>query len=110
MKTKWSLAILAILFLSFSSCRDYFTYEELAFVGAWESSKFYIEIYDDGYGYYQRRNRPGVECEVRIRDRKIVFDWPGGRKAFCIDAPPSVEINTGEVFMILDGRTFYRLP
>ena len=109
MKTKWSLAFLTVLALTLTACHDYFDYDNLAFVGAWESNKYYIEIYDDGYGYYDKRNRPGVECEVRIKDRKIVFDWHGGRKAFCIDAPPSVEINTGEVFMILDGRTFYRL-
>ncbi|MCB0563288.1 MAG: hypothetical protein KDD01_02805 [Phaeodactylibacter sp.] len=106
MKIKWTLALLSMLFLT--TCQKALDDQDLVYIGSWSSKKHYIEIAANGYGFYQRRNRSGEECRVKVKDKKIVFNWEGGRKSFCIDTPPSVELSTGMVFMVLDGRDFYK--
>ncbi|MCB0616921.1 MAG: hypothetical protein KDC75_26565, partial [Phaeodactylibacter sp.] len=103
---KWTLALLSMLFLT--TCQKALDDQDLVYIGSWSSKKHYIEIAANGYGFYQRRNRSGEECRVKVKDKKIVFNWEGGRKSFCIDTPPSVELSTGMVFMVLDGRDFYK--
>ncbi len=102
------LLILFSLGLSLSSCQKPLDEEELVYIGSWSSSRHYLEIAANGYGFYQRRNRDPEDCRVRITRRKIIFDWDGGRKSFRIDVPPAIELSTGRVFMVLDGRDFYK--
>jgi len=106
MKIKFTLALLSILFLT--ACQRPLDEQDLIYIGSWSSNKHYVEIGANGYGFYQRRNRTGVECSVKVKNKKIVFNWDGGRKGFCIDTPPSVELSTGRVFMVLGGRDFYK--
>ena len=106
MKIKLTLILLSLLFLT--ACQKALDDQDLIYIGSWSSKKHYIEIAANGYGFYQRRNRSGEECRVKVKDKKIVFNWEGGRKSFCIDTPPSVELSTGMVFMVLDGRDFYK--
>ena len=108
MKIKLHLAIFAFLLIGFSACQKPLQDEDLIYLGAWSSSKHFIEISANGFGFYQRRNRELQDCNVRITNRRIIFDWDGGRKSFRIDTAPAIEISTGRVFMTLDGRDFYR--
>lgn len=102
------LSFLCLSVFSLFSCQKPLHDADLIYLGAWSSNKHYIEIAANGYGFYQRRNREPRDARVRITNRRIIFNWDGGRKSFRIDTPPAVEITTGRVFMILDGRDFYR--
>lgn len=106
MKAKLTLAVFSLLFLA--ACQKPLDEEDLIYIGSWSSKKYYIEIAANGYGFYQRRNREGEDCRVKVKDKKMIFNWDGGRKSFCIDTPPSVELSTGMIFMVLDGRDFYK--
>lgn len=108
MKINILLVLLSVALLSIPSCQKPLDDDELIFLGAWSSDRHFIEIAANGFGFYQRRNRELQDCRVRITDRRIIFNWDGGRKSFRIDTPPSVELSTGLVFMTLDGREFYR--
>lgn len=101
-------AIACLLLLTSPACQKPLDEENLIYLGDWSSRKHYIEIAANGYGFYQRRNRNGVDCRVKITDNRIIFNWDGGRKSFCIDTPPSVDLATGRVFMVLDGDEFLR--
>lgn len=106
MKIKLTLAVFSLLFLT--TCQKPLDEQDLIYIGSWSSKKHYIEVGANGYGFYQRRNREGEDCRVKVKDKKIIFNWDGGRKSFCIDTPPSVELSTGMIFMVLDGRDFYK--
>ena len=106
MTIRSTLFLFSLLFLT--ACQKPLNDQDLIYIGSWSSKKHYIEIAANGYGFYQRRNRPGQECRVKVKNKKIVFNWDGGRKSFCIDVPPSIELSTGMVFMVLDGRDFYK--
>jgi len=108
MKINISLLLLVCAGLLWPSCQKGLYEEDLIYLGAWSSNKHFIEIAANGFGFYQRRNRDLMDCRVRITNRKIIFNWDGGRKSFRIDTPPSVELSTGRVFMNLGGRDFYR--
>lgn len=99
---------LPLLLIGLAACQKPLYEEDLIYLGAWSSDKHFIEIAANGFGLYQRRNRDLQECRVKITDKRIVFNWDGGRKSFCIDTPPAVELTTGRIFMILDGRDFFK--
>lgn len=108
MKINMFLIVLSLLVFTIPSCQKPLDDDELIFLGAWSSSKHFVEIAANGFGFYQRRNRELQDCRVNITNRRIIFDWDGGRKSFRIDTPPSIELTTGRVYMTLDGRDFYR--
>lgn len=108
MKINVLLILISLLLSTIPSCQKALDDDELIYLGAWSSSRHFIEIAANGFGFYQRRNRDMQDCRVKITNRRIVFDWDGGRKSFRIDTPPAVELSTGRVFMTLDGRDFYR--
>jgi len=110
MNIKIILVVFSFLLISISACQKPLDDQDLIFIGAWSSEKFYIEIGANGYGFCQRRNREPVEGRVRITDNKIIFngDGVGGRNAFRIDTPPSFDLTTGEIFMILDNKEFLK--
>ena len=112
MKTKIFTLLTIISFLFTSSCNRSIADYDYIFVGAWESNKFYIEIYDDGFGYIEKFGLfgfDGEDAEVIIRRDKIIFDTPNRTKRFDIDGSPFYDSFTDEVIMILDGREFYRV-
>lgn len=106
---KITLAFLAFLIFSLPACQQPLEEQDLIYIGSWSSKKFYLEIGANGYGYCQRRNREPVEGRVRITDRRIIFNGDeGGRGSFRIDTPPSFDLSTGDIFMILDNDEFLK--
>ena len=108
MRLNLCLIFLAVSILSLPSCQRPLDDDELIYIGAWSSSRHFIEIAGNGFGFYQRRNRDLQDCRVRITNSRIIFNWDGGRKSFRIDTPPAIEISTGRIFMTLNGRDFYK--
>ena len=106
---KITLALAALLLFTLPSCQRPLDDQDLIYIGTWSSRKFYLEIGANGYGYCQRRNRDGVEGRVRITDRRIIFNGDeGGGSRFRIDTPPSFDLSTGEIFMVLDNDEFIK--
>lgn len=108
MKNSLYFVLLAFLLATTPSCQKALYEEDLIYLGAWSSNKYFIEIAANGFGFYQKRNNGLRDCRVKIKSRRIVFDWDGGRKSFRIDTPPSIELSTGRVYMTLNGRDFYQ--
>jgi hypothetical protein len=112
MKTKLFTLLSLFFFLLLSSCQSSLEDYDYIFVGSWESNKFYLEIYDDGYGYIEKYGLfgfDGEEGEVTIRRDRIIIDTPNHTKRFKIDASPFYDAFSDQVIMILDGKEFYKL-
>ena len=107
---KIKVVIAVLLLIGISSCQRPLEEQDLIFIGSWSSEKFYLEIGANGYGFCQRRNRTAIEGRVRITDDCIIFNGSesGGRRRFRIDTRPSVDLGSGEVFMILDNKDFLK--
>lgn len=106
---KKTLTLLAAVIL-FASCQEELSFEDEVFRGNWDNDRYALQIYQNGYGICDIRNRGRCEGNVRIRRNKIVFQSDNdrdavGRKAFRIDQRPRVDAD-GVTFMILDGRRF----
>ncbi|MCB0633171.1 MAG: hypothetical protein R2824_29040 [Saprospiraceae bacterium] len=108
MKNAFYFLLLALFTLTTPACQKALYEEDLVYVGAWSSDRYFIEIAANGFGFYQKRNNGLKDCRVKIKNSRIVFDWDGGRKSFRIDNPPSIELTTGRIYMTLNGRDFYQ--
>ena len=112
MKTRYAILVVA---LALSSCMFQ---EELSpadddFRGSWDSDRYAIQIFRNGYGVVDIRNRGRCEGNVRIEGDRIIFRSETesstiGRKAFRIDQRP-MEDGNGVWFMVLDGERLERL-
>ena len=113
MQSKFTLFLVLAAFFLFttSSCQRALDEQDLIYIGSWSSKKFYLEIGANGYGFCQRRNRPAIEGRVRITNNRIIFngnDENDGRRSFRIDLPPTVDEDTGEIFMELNNKEFLK--
>ncbi len=106
------LLALSFLALSLTSCQEALSPEDEIFRGIWDNDRYTLEIFQNGYGLCDIRNRGRCEGNVRIKGDKMVFTSDNkhdtvGRKAFRIDQRPTTDSN-GITYMILDGRRFDR--
>lgn len=100
---------LVIIFCSLSSCLQ----EELApenydFRGSWDSRKYAIQIFANGAGMCDIKNRGRCVGNVRIRGDKMIFMSENENdgvayKKFHIDQRPVTD-TLGVTYMILDGH------
>ena len=107
MKTRYALIILC----SLTSCIQ----EELApdnhdFRGTWDSRKYAMQIFSNGSGVLDIKNRGRCEGNVWVKEDKLIFmseddDDEVDYKRFDIDQRPTTD-SLGVTYMILDG---YRL-
>jgi hypothetical protein len=91
--------------------------EELApenydFRGSWDSRKYAIQIFSNGSGVCDIKNRGRCEGNVRINGDKMVFMSENegdevGYKRFDIDQRPTTD-SLGVTYMILDGQRLVR--
>lgn len=105
MKTPYVL----IIFCLTTSCFQ----EELApenhdFRGSWDSRKYAIQIFSNGAGFCDIKNRGRCEGKVWVKGDKLVFMSENendevGYKRFDIDQRPTTDGN-GITYMILDGH------
>ena len=105
MKTTYSLIIVCAL----TSCFQ----EELApenhdFRGSWDSQRYAIQIFSNGSGFCDIKNRGRCEGNVWIKGDKMTFLSENehdaiGYKRFHIDQRPTVD-SQGITYMILDGH------
>lgn len=107
MKTRYALILLCTL----SSClQEELSPEDYVFRGSWDSRKYAMQIFGNGSGYLDIKNRGRCEGNVWVRGDKLVFMSENegdeiGRKSFHIDQRPTTD-SLGVTYMILDG---YRL-
>ena len=109
MKKLYSFILMGFL----SSCLQ----EELApenydFRGSWDSRKYAIQIFSNGSGMVDIRNRGRCEGHVRIKGDKMTFMSENendeiGYKRFDIDQRPTTD-SLGVTYMILDGYKLVR--
>lgn len=84
--------------------------ENYVFRGSWDSRKYAIQIFSNGSGTLDIRNRGRCEGNVRIKGDKMTFmseneDDEIGYKRLHIDQRPTTD-SLGITYMVLDG---YRL-
>ncbi len=101
---------LAVLVLS--SCQEELSLEDQIFRGSWDNDKYALQIFQNGYGVCDIKNRGRCEGNVRITSSRIIFTSDNdadnvSRKAFRIDQRPATDAD-GVTYMILDGRRFVR--
>lgn len=107
MKTRYSLILCCVL----ASClQEELSPENYEFRGSWDSQKYAIQIFSNGSGVLDIRNRGRCEGNVWIRGDKMTFmsendDDEVGYKRFQIDQRPTTD-SLGVTYMVLDG---YRL-
>lgn len=109
MKTCYALVILC----SFSSCLQ----EELApenydFRGSWDSRKYAIQIFANGSGMCDIKNRGRCSGNVRIKGNKMIFTSENENdavayKRFDIDQRPVTD-SLGVTSIVLDGHRLVR--
>ena len=110
MRTRYTILLLAF---ALSSClQEDLAPEDEIFRGSWDSSRYAIQIFQNGYGVCDIKNRGRCEGNVRIRSGKIIFISDNesstvGRKAFDVDVRPTTDAN-GVDYMVLDGYRFER--
>ncbi|MEL6924909.1 MAG: hypothetical protein AAFO94_12750 [Bacteroidota bacterium] len=112
MKTKALILISSLMLLLSSSCNNALEDYAYLFFGAWESDKFYIEIYNDGYGYIEKFGLfgfAGEDADVIIHNDRLIFDTPNRTKRFDVEVSPFYDEFIDEVVMVLDGREYYRV-
>lgn len=105
MKTQYLMLVALLL----TSCLQ----EELApenydFRGSWDSRKYAIQIFSNGSGVLDIRNRGRCEGHVKINGDKMIFTSENegdevGYKRFDIDQRPTTD-SLGVTYMVLDGH------
>jgi hypothetical protein len=105
MKTRYTF----ILLCSLTSClQEELSPENYEFRGSWDSRKYAIQIFSNGSGTLDIRNRGRLEGNVRINGNKMTFisenETDGvGYKRFDIDQRPTTD-NNGVTYIVLDGH------
>ena len=107
MKTRYTFLIVCAL----TSClQEKLAPENYEFRGSWDSEKYAMQIFSNGSGFCDIKNRGRCEGNVWVKDDKLIFmsendDDEVGYKRFNIDQRPTTDA-MGVTYMILDG---YRL-
>ena len=107
MRTGYALIMVCVL----SSClQEELDPENYEFRGSWDSEKYAMQIFSNGSGFVDIKNRGRCEGNVWVRGDKLVFmsendDDEVGTKRFHIDQRPTTDPQ-GVTYMVLDG---YRL-
>ncbi|HEY9487138.1 MAG TPA: hypothetical protein VIQ51_02330 [Chryseosolibacter sp.] len=105
MKSLYAITILCVL----TSClQEDLAPENYDFRGSWDSRKYAIQIFSNGSGSVDIKNRGRCEGNVRIKGDKMIFmsendDDEVGYKKFHIDQRPTTDSN-GARYMVLDGH------
>ncbi|MEX1003710.1 MAG: hypothetical protein WDZ35_16440 [Crocinitomicaceae bacterium] len=110
MKSRILHLSLFIAFLSFLtvSCQKSLADEHIKYLGSWGSDDYSIEIWKDGHGVYEKRNKGKIDCFVKVKGNRLIFESGAiNHKKFNIDQDPHQDTN-GNTIMILDGDTFYK--
>ena len=107
MKTRYFILLLCLLCSCLQESLDPENYE---FRGTWDSRKYAMQIYSNGSGVLDIKNRGRCEGNVWVKGNKLTFmsendDDEVGYKRFDIDQRPTTD-SSGVTYMILDG---YRL-
>lgn len=98
------------LLLATSCLQEELDPEDYSFRGSWDSSRYAIQIFANGSGVLDIRNRGRCEGNVWIKGDHMTFMSENendavGYKRFHIDQRPTAD-SAGVTFMVLDG---YRL-
>ena len=107
MKTLYALILIGVL----TSClQEQLAPENYDFRGSWDSRKYAIQIFSNGSGVLDIRNRGRCEGHVRISGNKMIFMSENendevGYKRLHIDQRPTTD-SLGVTYMVVDG---YRL-
>lgn len=110
MKTRY---ILAIVSLTLTGClQEELAPENYEFRGSWDSPKYAMQIYSNGSGFVDIKNRGRCEGNVWIRGDRMIFmsendDDEVGSKRFHIDQRPTTD-SLGVTYMVLDGHRLVR--
>jgi hypothetical protein len=105
MKTCYGLIVIC----SLTAClQEELSPENYEFRGNWDSRKYAIQIYSNGYGVCDIRNRGRCEGNVRIKGNKMIFTSENENngvayKRFNIDQRPTTD-TLGVTYIILDGH------
>jgi hypothetical protein len=111
MKSRYTILSLIILL---TSCffQESLSPSDSEFRGSWDSRKYAIQIFSNGSGTLDIRNRGRCEGNVRIDGNRMIFiseneDDEVSYKRFHIDQRPITD-SLGNTFMILDGYTLVK--
>ena len=105
MKTVYAFTFICAV----SSClQEELSPEDYDFRGSWDSRKYAMQIFGNGSGILDIRNRGRCEGNVWVKGDKLVFmsendDDEIGSKRFHIDQRPATD-SLGVTYMILDGH------
>lgn len=82
--------------------------EDYDFRGSWDSRKYAIQIFRNGAGVCDIKNRGRCEGNVKVKGNKLIFmseneDDQIAYKRFDIDLRPTTDSN-GNTYMVLDGH------
>lgn len=107
MKTRY---LLMGLTFSLTSCmfQEELDPEDYDFRGSWDSRKYAIQIFRNGAGVCDIKNRGRCEGNVKVKGNKLIFmseneDDQIAYKRFDIDLRPTTDSN-GNTYMVLDGH------
>ena len=111
MKTRY--AFIALCFVATSCLQEELSPENYEFRGSWDSRKYAIQIFNNGSGTLQIRNRGSLQGIVRINGNKMTFISENetdevGYKRFDIDQRPFTDTN-GVTYIVLDGHRLEKL-
>lgn len=111
MKARYAIIL---SFCVLSSClQEELSPENYEFRGSWDSKRYAIQIFSNGAGVLDIRNRGRCEGNVWIKGSKMTFmsendDDEIGYKKFHIDQRPTTD-SRGVTYMILDGQRLEKL-
>ena len=109
MKTVYSF----IIFCALTSClQEELSPENYDFRGSWDSRRYAIQIFSNGAGVLDIRNRGRCQGNVKIRGSKMIFTSENeedeiGYKRLDIDQRPTTD-STGVTYMIVEGERLVR--
>ncbi len=109
MKTRY---LLVIPFLLTACLQEELSPEDYDFRGSWDSRKYAIQIFSNGSGVLDIKNRGRCEGHVKIKGDKMIFtsendDDEIGYKRLDIDQRPTTD-SLGITYMILEGQRLER--
>lgn len=102
-----------IIFCTLTSClQEELSPENYDFRGSWDSRRYAIQIYSNGAGVLDIRNRGRCEGNVKIKGSKMIFtseneDDEIGYKRLDINRRPTTD-STGVTYMIVEGERLVR--
>jgi hypothetical protein len=111
MKSRYTFLLLIVLL---TSCffQESLSPSDYEFRGSWDSRKYAIQIFANGSGSLDVRNRGRCEGNVRIDGDRMIFiseneDDEIGYKRLHIDQRPTTD-SLGNTFMVLNGYTLVK--